>query len=863
MSDLTREIDATVAALAADPAAADHVGVGRAVLVLSVPPDRVLWASESAAGLRAAMETPDGFLRASVPALDRLRALARDLTSDLITVVERIRLRPGGDQLTVAFRRLHLSQGDALLAALVRRDDEPFVFEAPEDESLAATGPATAMLDGPDGVIPSRASVQPDKNQDEIERVRRQGLRRFIWSTDREGRFTSVSAPLGEVVGAANAAITGRLWRDLLDVTVLDEAGIIEACIAKRATWSNETVLWRVAGTDLVVPVELGGMPIFGRGHELDGYRGFGLCRSEDVQVGPRPLVRDEPLSFDVADQADFGEAHAPAGTLDDTPSPAEDGARPSLSVSEQGALREIARALGAKVEQDEGADGAPVSAEIVPLLHAGREPDLVKVLDRLPTGVLALRGETPIFVNRFALDLLDYPDLATLVAEGGASRIFAGHFAAGRDSALARATSLVARTGRTVHADVRLTTVEWGEQAASLVLIRPVLADERTPLAASSAETESLRTGVERGHDAERILALSGLALATLDEAGRIVSLNEAAERLFGCRTRDLAGESCTALLPLDSHPAVIGLLEEARRSGPHETGREIEVTSRAPQGGDVTLLMRVGRLSSGTVARFCMLFRDVSAFRAAQRELDLARRNAEDESARRAEFLARVSHEIRTPLNAIIGFTDLMAEERFGPIGNERYRAYLKDIHDSGTHVVSLVNDLLDLAKVTAGKIDLDFASLDLGSVAGQAVGMMQAVAARQRIVLRASYAPGLPRIAADERSIRQIVLNVLANALRFTPAGGQVIVSTSLTDRGEIALRVRDTGSGMSPEDVDTALKPFRQLPKAGRQEGTGLGLPLSKALTEANHGAFVIRSARGQGTLIEMVFSPERS
>ena len=200
----------------------------------------------------------------------------------------------------------------------------------------------------------------------------------------------------------------------------------------------------------------------------------------------------------------------------------------------------------------------------------------------------------------------------------------------------------------------------------------------------------------------------------------------------------------------------------------------------------------------------------------------------------------------------------------ERFGPIGNERYREYLKDIHAAGLHVVSLLNDLFDLSKIETGQLDLSFANVSLNDLTQQCVGIMQPQASRARIIIRTSLTPGLPQVVADERSLRQIVLNLLSNSIKFTGPGGQVIVSTAFADSGEAVLRVRDTGVGMSEKDVEAALEPFRQAATSGSwgSGGTGLGLPLTKALAEANRAHFSIKSAPNAGTLIEVAFPPTR-
>jgi signal transduction histidine kinase len=256
--------------------------------------------------------------------------------------------------------------------------------------------------------------------------------------------------------------------------------------------------------------------------------------------------------------------------------------------------------------------------------------------------------------------------------------------------------------------------------------------------------------------------------------------------------------------------------------------------------------------------------VLRDVTPWKKAQEELLAAKQQAEKTSSAKSEFLAKISHEIRTPLNAIIGFSEVMMDERFGPIGNDRYREYLKDIHASGGHLVSLLNDLLDLSKIEAGKLDLTFAAVNLNDLTQQSVAIMQPEANRERIIIRTSLPTTLPSVVADARSVRQIILNLLSNSIKFTGAGGQVIVSTAVNDNGDVVLRVRDTGTGMSEKDITVALEPFRQLATSSNAHaaGTGLGLPLTKALAEANRASFSIRSAANAGTLVEIAFPATR-
>jgi len=342
------------------------------------------------------------------------------------------------------------------------------------------------------------------------------------------------------------------------------------------------------------------------------------------------------------------------------------------------------------------------------------------------------------------------------------------------------------------------------------------------------------------------------------------VLSLNRSAEALFGYEYHEMARRPFTELFAPESERVARDYLEGLANNGVASVlndGRE--VIGRVRQGGLIPLFMTMGRVGDGT-NKFCAVLRDITQWKRAEEDLLNAKRTAERASSAKSDFLAKISHEIRTPLNAIIGFSEVMMEERFGAIGNERYREYMKDIHASGQHLVSLINDLLDLSKIEAGKLDLVFASVNLNELVRQCVALMQPQANQQRIIIRSSLSSTLPPVVADARSVRQIVLNLLSNSIKFTGAGGQVIVSTALTDRAEAILRVRDTGVGMTDKEIETAMEPFRQLQTSTRygSGGTGLGLPLTKALAEANRAAFSIKSARDAGTLVEITFSGSR-
>ncbi len=226
------------------------------------------------------------------------------------------------------------------------------------------------------------------------------------------------------------------------------------------------------------------------------------------------------------------------------------------------------------------------------------------------------------------------------------------------------------------------------------------------------------------------------------------------------------------------------------------------------------------------------------------------------------KSAFLASMSHELRTPLNAVIGFSEMMVAEISGPI-SARYRDYAKDIHGSGTHLLSLINDVLDLSRLDAGQGELHDEAFDLADLISESLRMVSAQAAKARIATSIDFAPGLPLVRADRRRIKQIVLNLVSNALKFTPANGKVRVRTELTAQG-VAITVCDSGIGIAAEDIPRAFEHFGQVDSslARKYEGTGLGLPLARRLAELHGGSLTLKSAVNFGTTVTVSLPLER-
>jgi PAS domain S-box-containing protein len=557
-----------------------------------------------------------------------------------------------------------------------------------------------------------------------------------------------------------------------------------------------------------------------------------------------------------------------PAQLGETGPSGAEPGpydaeqAPPILSFAERGALHEIARALGARLEGPDEGDAAVrrASAEVVQIPQQPRARELARLPDQIPLGLLVHRGDALLYANRFLLDLAGSDDGGAAAPEDVPAL-----FRQGLDPSLEPGhpptTALIMAPGGSTLVECRTHVIEWGEAPASLQLVTPL--DDADPALRRRALELDLAQRDRRLDELAAVLDLAADGIVILDEAGRVVSVNGGVERLFGYAQNEIIGEPITILLAPESHASVltaIAALAGEERSG---TGAETrDVIGRTRAGGLVPLSIVLGAIDT-TEPSVCVVIRDVSRQRELEATFASATLNAEDADKQRTDFLARLSHEIRTPLNAIIGFSELMIEERFGSGGSERHLSYLADIRESGRHVLALVDDLLDLSRMQSGELATAPKGLDLNEVVTQGVTALQPVAARERIVVRTSFASGLAPVMADDTSLRQIVANVLSHAIERSDAGGQVIASTAASDSGDVAFRVRDAGRAISEAEIEAALQPFRQLPAGRGGEGTGLGLPLAKALVEAHRGSFAVTSRPREGTLVEVLLPAART
>ncbi|CAN7235772.1 PAS domain S-box protein [Rhizobium sp. LjRoot98] len=600
------------------------------------------------------------------------------------------------------------------------------------------------------------------------------------------------------------------------------------------------------------------------------------VVQLDNHRPGTEPLSRSEQAAFrEIARQLgeNFGKRPNEAVAVTDgttVQTPVRDDASPNIEAAvEDGRNGSEDRAGGNEIVEPPAGEVQP-PAPIVPARTSGNSSLTPEILDNLPLALLVHSGDDLFHANSEFLALTGYSDLDELREEGGIDALFAGDEDDLFD--LPDGTMMLIRNdGQLVPVSARLQSIRWEDKNALMMALSATqtapapLAAEIQPADAAEEPAEALELQALRmeAEELHSILETATDGVVVVGAEGEIRSVNRSASALFNYDDGEVRGKPFAMLFAHESQKAVLDYLAGLSGHGVASVlndGRE--VIGREASGGFIPLFMTMGRLSSSN--GFCAVIRDITQWKRTEEELRNAKRAAETANAHKSDFLARVSHEIRTPLNAIIGFSDMMASEHFGPIGNPRYVEYAGDIGRSGRHVLDIVNDLLDISKIEAGEMDLDFTAVEINDAVSEAVSLVQPQANSQRVIIRTSLSGSVPNVVADNRSIKQIALNILSNAIRFTPSGGQIVVSTAYEANGSVILRIRDTGVGMTRTELEQAMKPFRQVTTGARKrgDGTGLGLPLTKAMAEANRAHFSINSAPNEGTLVEISFPSQR-
>ncbi|ASY69160.1 sensor histidine kinase [Sinorhizobium fredii USDA 205] len=241
-----------------------------------------------------------------------------------------------------------------------------------------------------------------------------------------------------------------------------------------------------------------------------------------------------------------------------------------------------------------------------------------------------------------------------------------------------------------------------------------------------------------------------------------------------------------------------------------------------------------------------------------------DEARRRAEEANLAKSRFLASMSHELRTPLNAILGFSEVMSTEVLGPLNNPTYKEYTVDIHRSGEHLLNLINEILDLSRIEAGRYELNEEAVNLAEIAEDCIGMVQLRARGKNITIGSQFETAMPSVWVDEKAIRQVALNLLSNAVKFTSAGGEITVKVGWTAGGGQYISIKDNGPGIPEEEIPIVLSAFGQgsIAIKSAEQGTGLGLPIVQAILAKHNGQFILRSKLREGTEAIAILPPRR-
>ncbi|HXI07978.1 MAG: PAS domain S-box protein [Bradyrhizobium sp.] len=613
-----------------------------------------------------------------------------------------------------------------------------------------------------------------------------------------------------------------------------------------------------------------------------------------EAVVSEDSVSTDPDIPVDTQEPLTPAPAAAPAQAPSETPDnvlpfrPIGEAKSPALSPVENTAFHELARQLSLRLDDRDDAAyeiPAPEAPELVDHAAppAGDRPDWLAppappargrarrdkaLLDLLPAGVLIYRLDRLLYANPAFLKRIGHASLHALEEAGGLDALYVapGVSTASSTSEAGTPVSIWAShaDGEASEATAgRLHTISWDDEAALALICSegpvdaaPVPIPAAAPEPAPQLPAPPAAAGEADAEELGAILDTTAEGIVMFDEAGNITACNRSAEALFGYDGKALLERNLADLFAPESQGGVFEYLARVKSAGLSsllEHGRE--TLGRVRQGGFIPLSITIGR-TRAEGPNFFAVFRDLSQSRKSEGELLQARRLTERAASAKSDMLARISHELRAPLNAIIGFAEVMIGERFGRLGNERYLEYMKDIRASGQRVISVIDDLLDLSRIETGSIDLSFTSQNLNEMVESCVAVMQPQANRERIIIRTSLSHTLPPVVADARALRQIAMNLIGTSIHLAKAGGQVIVSTALSDFGEVVLRVRDTGQAMNDNEVAAALEPFRM---RGPSDASAVSLSLTKALVEANRAQFHIRPGPHSGTLVEVVFS----
>ncbi|HTV89894.1 MAG TPA: PAS-domain containing protein [Stellaceae bacterium] len=430
----------------------------------------------------------------------------------------------------------------------------------------------------------------------------------------------------------------------------------------------------------------------------------------------------------------------------------------------------------------------------------------------------------------------------------------------------LARPLTLAALLLLAVAGTIGLEPMSRSAQEFLLVLVAGVFA-----CLMLSARTRQERTVGELRARERQLKEQSALLQSTLESMGEGLSVFDRDGRLIAWNGRfasllklpgDLVGATLSQILLTQAARGDFGGTEDPEgeaRARLDRFYRDVPaVIERTTASGSV-LQIRRRAMPDGAVVS---LYSDITERKAAEDKMEQARLQAEFANRAKSEFLANMSHELRTPLNAIIGFSEAIASEVLGPVADRKQLEYIKDIHSSGLLLLSIINDVLDMSKIEAGKLELDVAPISIKAVIAEVLRLIGEQARIRELNIITRLPEDKVVLWGDERAIKQVLLNLLSNAVKFSPKRGRVEIRGALGGLGALLLEVEDFGIGMSGAEIERALQPFGQATSATTRThgGTGLGLPIAKGLVEAHGGSLTVMSSPGEGTLVRVVLPP---
>ncbi|WP_288901522.1 ATP-binding protein [uncultured Sneathiella sp.] len=347
--------------------------------------------------------------------------------------------------------------------------------------------------------------------------------------------------------------------------------------------------------------------------------------------------------------------------------------------------------------------------------------------------------------------------------------------------------------------------------------------------------------------------------------KGGFIIYVNEAALELFKLKNRhDLIGRKISSYFPYSDSEALAPYFGSADNADIIKNLPPLKSKVIREDGGKTDVEMEASALLYGEGNILQLVIRDISAQMQIEDFLKQAKDEAEYAAQIKGKFLANMSHELRTPLNAVIGFSEVIISEIFGPVGSKKYLEYAHDINSSGLHLLDLINDILDFSKIEAGEQKINEEKVEIDVLVNECIRLTQQRAIENDINIKLEFDPLLPQIFADRRMIKQILINLLSNAVKFTPTGGRIITSVQLLENEGMKISVSDNGIGIREGDIERALTPFVQVDndKSRKYHGTGLGLPLSKNLAEMHEGRLELISKYGEGTVVTLYLPRDR-